>query len=107
MIRNYYLENYKSGKSVTPSDTLLIDGSTKIITSTTNATNLAMTAATNLAQPGRITLKTQNLIVQRNMQVTGAAGGIPVSGQTNYPLIVNKADNMNKFKDPFTPGGPG
>jgi|TARA_R110000823_G_scaffold275560_2_gene394302 hypothetical protein len=92
MIRNYYLENYKSGKSVTPSDTLLIDGSTKIITSTTNATNLAMTAATNLAQPGRITLKTQNLIVQRNMQVTGAAGGIPVSGQTNYPLIVNKAD---------------
>jgi hypothetical protein len=25
----------------------------------------------------------------------------------NTDLIVNKADNMNKFKDPFTPGGPG
>ena len=30
MIRNYYTDSYKSGLAVTPSDTLLLDGRTKV-----------------------------------------------------------------------------
>ena len=32
MIRNYYTDSYKSGITVTPSDTLLLDGRTKSTT---------------------------------------------------------------------------
>jgi len=86
MIRNYYTDSFKGGRSVTPSDLLLIDGRAVIAASSTSATGGAVAIGTK-----RLILTARPASpILRNMEVTAAPGtvGIPVSGNANYPLII-------------------
>ena len=84
MIRNYYTDSFQGGRSITPSDTLLINGSPFAASSTTSNDNAIITAS------NRIVLGAFNLAIKRNMELSGA--GIPTSGSVGYPLIIENAD---------------
>ena len=100
MIRNYYTDSYKSGISVTPSDTLLLDGRTKAttpqgawkeyniyignspstlpVTTTSDNTVVSNSANVGLASP--------NAQVKAGMRVTGGtlpAAGVLIASVTN------------------------
>ena len=100
MIRNYYTDSYKSGITVTPSDTLLLDGKTKATTpqgawkeyniyvgdspstlpSTTTSNN---TVVSNSANVG---LASPNAQIKAGMRVTGGtlpAAGVLIASVTN------------------------
>tara|TARA_R110000850_G_scaffold264737_2_gene394012 strand:+ start:261 stop:2060 length:1800 start_codon:yes stop_codon:yes gene_type:complete len=86
MIRNYYTDSYKGGRAVVPSDTLLISGTARAALSTTTNTNLALANSTTLS------LTVANPTIQVGMQLSGtsAAGNIPTSGQTGYPVVIER-----------------
>lgn len=100
MIRNYYTDSYKSGITVTPSDTLLLDGRTKAttpqgawvqynlyignspstlpVTTTNDNTVVSNSANVGLASP--------NAQVKAGMRVTGGtlpAAGVLIASVTN------------------------
>ena len=103
MIRNYYTDSYKSGISVTPSDTLLLDGRTKATTPqgawkqyniyignspssspvTTTNNNIVVTNAT------AVSLASPNPLIKEGMRVTG--GTLPAAGV----LIASVTDSSN------------
>ena len=103
MIRNYYTDSYKSGITVTPSDTLLLDGRTKSTTPqgawkeyniyignspstlpvTTTSDNTVVSNSTNVG------LASPNAQVKAGMRVTG--GTLPAAGV----LIASVTDSSN------------
>ena len=103
MIRNYYTDSYKSGITVTPSDTLLLDGRTKSTTpqgawvqyniyvgnspsslpATTTSNNFVVSNSTNVG------LASPNPLIKAGMRVTG--GTLPAAGV----LIASVTDSSN------------
>ena len=100
MIRNYYTDSYMSAISVTPSDTLLLDGRTKATTPqgawkqyniyignspssspvTTTNNNSVVSSSTNVA------LASPNPLIKEGMRVTGGtlpAAGVLIASVTN------------------------
>ena len=82
MIRNYYTEAFKGGTIPTISLTQLIDGTLKAIQTTQSATNLALTASSNLV------LTTPNLAIREGMVLSGA--GIVAQNGAGYPLTIER-----------------
>jgi len=92
MIRNYYTDSYKSGISVTPSDTLLLDGRTKATTPQgswkqynlfigNSPATLPVTTTVNnntVSNSTSVGLKSPNAQIKAGMRVTG--GTLPTAG---------------------------
>ena len=103
MIRNYYTDSYKSGISVTPSDTLLLDGRTKATTPQgswkqynlfigNSPTTLPVTTTVNnntVSNSTNVGLKSPNPQIKAGMRVTG--GTLPAAGV----LIASVTDASN------------
>jgi hypothetical protein len=100
MIRNYYTDSYKSGISVTPSDTLLLDGRTKATTPQgsweqynlfigNSPTTLPVTTTVNntaVSNSVNVGLASPNAQIKVGMRVTGGtlpAAGVLIASITN------------------------